>query len=95
MAKFKVGQRVRVLDGAGFPLAGHECTVRSLHDEFCGVTPDVAVHGTLDWYAMHTVLRPLTDPKADAFMASVKKWGPLHEEPKVPVVTVRVLNART
>jgi hypothetical protein len=77
MATFKVGQRVKMIDGAyRYVACGAEGTVtifpHALDDEVC-VTTDQRFYDELgnhscSWYFRPHQLAPLTDPKADAFI---------------------------
>lgn len=94
MATFKVGQRARIL----FPesvrayhpedvMHGCETTVTSEPLSFCGriyyrtsAAQSVEIGGIWAEY-----LHPLIDPKADAFLESVKSWKPEPVAPPLPV----------
>jgi hypothetical protein len=91
MTTFKVGQRVRIVT-PGFPECdGKEGTiVRAWDYPHCPRIPDNRAGASwnvrLDCDFCNELryfddeLRPLTDPRADAFIASVKSWGPLKEK---------------
>lgn len=96
MATFKVGQRVRIVRSRWAFRVGAQATIIALHRSTWrtdGRTGDawdldvdgvgrIGVHGHQIAY-FSDELAPLTDPKADAFLDSIRKLKPLHEEPKV------------
>ncbi len=87
MSAFKVGQRVRVVgqDEGSVTwwgcVRGREATIVAIpfENRDCGIE----IEGdTRTWRADFHRLAPLTDPKADAFIESIKKLKP-YEEPVV------------
>lgn len=90
MAIFRVGQRVRFtgktsdfLGGLGLQVKAGDCGTIIHKDPRGWRDWSVQFDGLPRWVgADNWQLAPLTDPKADEFIESVKKWGPLHEEPK-------------
>jgi hypothetical protein len=87
MAKFKVGQRVRVIGhfgGSRIPREkrwiGHEGTIiaRPWHGILSGWNWYLDLNG-FRYYFHDAELAPLTDPKADAFLESIRKLKPLYE----------------
>jgi hypothetical protein len=95
MATFKVGQRVRytsghlekvplhaegvvVAAGVGGGAEFCDCDFPGAQADFNNVPGRARVH--------HTSIVPLTDPKADAFIESIKRLKP-YEKPKVTKVT--------
>lgn len=103
MTTFRVGQRVRIvwLGGAAARRAsdvlGREGTITAIPSAWhpraeCDVEIDGApavAYGYEDrpWAALFVNLAPLTDPKADAFIESVKKWKP---EPVAPALPAKI-----
>jgi hypothetical protein len=91
MAMFKVGQRVKVvghvLEPGNMDFRGLCGTVLGHESDYnLGLTVVVELDGKRSFggycFAPEE-LAPLTDPKADEFIESIKKLKPLHEEPKV------------
>ena len=96
MANFKVGQRVRIIKSVGGRHDGVEATIltplRMERSRACGfhAAHRIAIDGVgsfnpvtgLPWGEPPEWLAPLTDPKADAFIESLKK---LAREPAAPV----------
>jgi hypothetical protein len=94
MATFRIGDRVRVV--AAHPplpqdaaqLIGKEGEVMQHPYPSCTRWPvAVRIGGTMALFTPGE-LAPLTDPKADAFVESIKKLKP-YEEPKVEPVKER------
>lgn len=90
MATFKVGQRVKVvyiLEDAPWcraNLLGRETTILAqLADDLWEV--DLPGFSESRARLNGSRLAPLTDPGADAFLESIRKLKPLHEEPTVKV----------
>src|SRR5688572_23165237 len=92
MANFKVGDRVRVIDGRGrerrvIGLCG--TVVRNCLTVYptplYEVTMDLAVDGEVSWLWRSHELAPLTPPAADAWAADAvrKVTKPQHVEPEV------------
>lgn len=91
MAKFRVGQRVRVVwiePNATWHMQhvlGKEATVIGRFHDLWAI--DVDGVGTQTPFGparfFDRQLAPLTDPKADEFIENIRKLKPLHEEPKV------------
>ena len=92
---FKVGDRVRILstprndwqaEGVILRFIGNHTT----YDGEKGVAWRVAIFGYRSgerdgsWNVLEPYMRPLTDPRADAFIESIKK---LAREPRLPVTT--------
>lgn len=98
MAKFHVGQRVRVivhaLSASGADAYLHEGVVTSCDGSRWPYLVRLPVE-TLpvggvpanEWFFRADELAPLTDPSADRFIESIKKLGrePINEAPKVTV----------
>jgi hypothetical protein len=96
MATFKVGQRVKVIRSQGFiPKAvGREATIIAIEpNRRCSAAHYIAIDGLpcdslivigATGWAYPDQLAPLTDPRADAFIESLKK---LSREPQ-PFVKV-------
>lgn len=89
MATFKVGDRVKVVsggDGQERQALGTCGTVIGLPGPagLYEVRMDIGLTNRgFDWLWWPHELAPLTDPKADEFIESLKKLKPLHEEPRV------------
>lgn len=94
MATFKVGQRVRLIYQVPASIAmwgdriGCEGTIVCMGnhvrpDSFCSVRFDVSPEVWAIEAAYH--LAPLTDPKAAAFIANIKKLKPYDEPVRHPV----------
>lgn len=89
MATFKVGQRVKRISGAkgaayDFAPADQEGVIVGLPGWVCkfALWP-VRFDSGKQWDCVAESLVPLSDPGADAFMESLRKLKPLHEEPTV------------
>lgn len=94
MATFKVGQRVKKI--AHDPERMHRMLVpvgasgvilaaSSWHPDAWVVDFPGCASTDPYWVNFHLMsfqIAPLTDPKADAFLESIRKMKPLHEEPK-------------
>lgn len=86
MATFRVGQKVRIIAGIYPEIIGDEVEILGPLEQLAGwpaahhriSTPPHAPHSSM-WYAEPRHLAPLTDPKADAFIESIKKLQPLKE----------------
>lgn len=94
MATFKVGQRVRIV--ALHPYTGPRAVAVGMTGTVIAHNPDYPVAGgwITEWavdvdevssqmggfHFRACDLAPLTDPKADAFLESIRKLQPLHEE---------------
>lgn len=102
VATFKVGQRVRITTDGGLPQckAGAEGTIKTLNlrtEAPWGMCHAVVVDGVHSWHVSGCwcipiiFLAPLTDPKTDAFIESLKKLG---REPK-PLEVVETLSHRS
>lgn len=92
MSAFKVGQRVRIVHSFTPEIAGRAAIVLSrLGPAICDVTGTRYLGHDLDVDGIGPVLRghpiscepsqlaPLTDPKADEFIAAIKKLKPYSE----------------
>lgn len=97
MAKFKVGQRVRVIAHYGHRRdapyggwVGQEGTIiaRRWLGIFSGWSWFLNLGG-FEWHFHDAELAPLTDPKAGAFLESIRRLKPLDDEPKQPATSSR------
>jgi hypothetical protein len=92
MATFKVGQRVKkIANRSRLDPSWDECldvpmnaegVVKEVQNMYGEVTVVFDFDGKRSSMPAYT-LAPLTDPKADEFIESIRKLKPLHEEPKV------------
>lgn len=91
MATFRKGQKVRVighvLEPGNMDFRGREGTVHGYERGL--IHRNLLVRVELDHKSVYCFaeceLAPLTDPKADAFLESVKSWKPEPVAPPLPV----------
>lgn len=86
MATFKVGDKARIVNVEGTChayLLGLVVRIRALpmYGTAYEIDPPPGERPSF-WYSEPCYLAPLTDPKADEFIESIRKLKPLEEEPK-------------